>query len=122
MIRERVDIHGVVRPMEPKEEIEALNIPPQEIGIIKEAPVMRWLAGQELWDKKFKRQARHVVHKREHYNTKYATLVERARKNGLELLNDPMRPKASRRASTISFGSQGEITAERRWGRISISH
>ena len=48
MIRERVDIHGVVRPMEPKEEIEALNIPPQEIGIIKEAPVMRWLAGQEL--------------------------------------------------------------------------
>ncbi len=117
MIRERVNIHGEVRPMEPKEEIEALGIPPQEVGVIKEDPVQRWLTGQELWDVKFKRQARQVIRKREHYKKKYETLVERARENGLELHGDSVRPHPSRRASTVSFGSIGEIMTERRWGK-----
>ncbi|KAI0787047.1 hypothetical protein BC629DRAFT_1593579 [Irpex lacteus] len=121
MIRERVNIHGEVRPMEPQEEIEALRIPPQEVGVIKEDPVQRWLTGQELWDVKFKRQARQVIRKREHYKKKYETLVERARENGLELHGDSVRPHPSRRASTVSFGSIGEIMTERRWGPLDLT-
>ncbi|KAI0089132.1 alpha/beta-hydrolase [Irpex rosettiformis] len=120
MIRERVDIYGKVRPMEPTGEIKALRIPPQEVGVIKEDPVMRWLTGQELWDEKFKRQACRVVDKRKHYERKYETLVGRARKNGLELLGDTTKPHPLRRTSTISFGMQGEVLVGRRWGPLDI--
>ncbi|PIL36933.1 hypothetical protein GSI_00623 [Ganoderma sinense ZZ0214-1] len=52
-IRERVNPLGKVRPMEPPDQLLALRIPPSEIGLIKEGPVRRWLAGQEAWDKRF---------------------------------------------------------------------
>lgn len=42
MIRERVDIYGVSKAMEPPEQIHALKLPPEQIGIIKEGPVLRW--------------------------------------------------------------------------------
>ncbi|KAH9942586.1 alpha/beta-hydrolase [Amylocystis lapponica] len=74
LIRERVDVFGHVRPMEPKEELEALCMPPGEIGIIKEAPVKRWLAGQEMWDKKFKYAAQDAMKRRRRYEEKAARL------------------------------------------------
>ncbi|KAI0700770.1 alpha/beta-hydrolase [Cytidiella melzeri] len=120
MLHERVNISGEVRPMEPKEEIEALKIPPQEIGVIKEGPVKRWLTGQDLWDEKFKRQAHKVVRKRESYNKKVEELVKRARENGLVLHGDSSRSSMHRTASALSFSSQGEIMASRRWGPLDI--
>jgi hypothetical protein len=48
MIRERVNIYGNVRPMEPVEDMAILHTPPSQIGIIKEAPVRRWLSGQVM--------------------------------------------------------------------------
>jgi hypothetical protein len=50
MIRERVNIKGVPRLMEPREEMSVLAIKPAQIGIIKEAPTIKWLKGQEEWD------------------------------------------------------------------------
>lgn len=64
MIRERVNIHGHVRVMEAVEKIEALNIPVCQIGIIKEAPLRRWLEGQEMWDTNYKRAAKRVIRSR----------------------------------------------------------
>ena len=38
MIRERVDIRGRVRAMEPAEDMAALRVKPSSVGIIKQAP------------------------------------------------------------------------------------
>ena len=121
MLRERVDIFGQIRPMEPKEDIQALNIPTRLIGIIKEEPVKRWLSGQELWDKKFHRHAVHAVRQREHYEKKFSALMDRARSQGLELTSDSHSPARYRRrrsslTSVHSKSSIGEIIPDRRYG------
>lgn len=45
MIRERISITGVVRPMEPENEMQALTLDAEDLGLIKEGPVKRYLAG-----------------------------------------------------------------------------
>ena len=120
MIRERVDVFGRVRPMEPKEEIEALNIPPRQIGIIKEEPVRRWFEGQTIWDKRYARSALKVERHRRRYQEKYETLIARATAQGLELHKSEIMagPSVYRRApaSRRSVTSIGEIMEHRRWG------
>lgn len=51
MIRQRVSIHGHITPLEDVSDIPALHINPNEIGIVKEAPVHRWRERQLAWDK-----------------------------------------------------------------------
>lgn len=65
MIRERVNIHGILRPLEPNSELGAMTMPSDEIGTIKEGPAMRYLTGQYLWDKKYKRARKEVEKHRE---------------------------------------------------------
>lgn len=126
MLRERVDIFGQVRPMEPEEELEALNIPARLIGIIKEEPVKRWLTGQELWDKRFHKAGLHAIQQRDHYEKKYAAIIEKARAQGLELVSDHHRPaeyRRPRRVSTMSIESTfstGEVVPEKRYGPFDI--
>ncbi|KAI0772028.1 alpha/beta-hydrolase [Trametes elegans] len=120
MIRERVDVLGKVRSMEPVEEIEALRLKPHEIGLIKEAPVRRWLSGQEAWDKKYKRTADHVLRRRRHYEAKANRLLEHAKEQGL--IHDEIRPQQSRLSTggSISSGSIGEVQSDRRWGPLDL--
>lgn len=47
MIRERVSITGVVRPMEPESEMSMLHLDPEDLGLIKENAVKRYLAGSK---------------------------------------------------------------------------
>ncbi|KAK4057569.1 hypothetical protein OIO90_001214 [Microbotryomycetes sp. JL221] len=65
MIRERISLTGVVRPLEPEKDIDCLNLNPEDLGIVKEAPVKRYLAGKAIWDKKFKSVADRVQRERE---------------------------------------------------------
>ncbi|WWD17016.1 hypothetical protein CI109_101452 [Kwoniella shandongensis] len=65
MIRERVSTTGVIRPLEPVTELSAFKMPADEIGFIKEGPAMRYLNGQALWDKKYRRVRERVEKKRE---------------------------------------------------------
>ncbi|KAK8864674.1 hypothetical protein IAR55_001926 [Kwoniella newhampshirensis] len=65
MIRERVSTTGVLRPLEPASELSAFQMPQDEIGYIKEGPAMRYLNGQALWDKKYRRVRERVGKKRE---------------------------------------------------------
>ncbi|KAM0793477.1 hypothetical protein ACM66B_000919 [Microbotryomycetes sp. NB124-2] len=65
MIRERVGLTGVVRALEPENELECLKIDPEDLGVVKEAPVKRYLAGKTIWDKKFKSVAQRVQRERE---------------------------------------------------------
>lgn len=63
MIRERVSVLGIPRPMEPASEMP--SIPTEQVGLIKEAPVRRWLNGLDEWDHKFSHTAKKVRKERE---------------------------------------------------------
>ncbi|RMZ68676.1 acetyl-hydrolase [Pyrenophora seminiperda CCB06] len=56
MIRQRIDRHGRIYPLAPKEELVALNLPIEEIGVPKHGPVSKWMKAQAEWNKKFSKQ------------------------------------------------------------------
>lgn len=119
MLRERVDVSGHVRPMEPEDDVEILQLPPQQIGLIKEDPVRRWQTGQDLWDKKFKRSAAKVESRRRHFEEKASKIIERAREQGF-VLRSEVGSGFARRSSTTSrtsARSTGQVVEERRWGK-----
>jgi hypothetical protein len=64
MIRERVAMDGVCRPLEPEEEIGPLHLPLDQIGVIKEGAAMRYVTGQALWDKKYHRDTKRIAKRR----------------------------------------------------------
>jgi hypothetical protein len=72
MIRERVAVDGTCRPLESEAELDAMTMPADEIGVIKEGPAMRFLTGQALWDKKFSHALKTVERHRKR-NLKNAT-------------------------------------------------
>ena len=96
MIRERVSTTGVCRPLEPPHELKALNLPPDEVGVIKEGQAMRYLNGQKLWDKKFHRAAK-SVEKHRRKNLKMAK--ERDSRKLVSLWEDRLK----RRDQELSF-------------------
>jgi hypothetical protein len=56
MIRERVSTRGVIRPLEPAEQLDALRVPPELIGVLSERAVRRYLEGKALFDKKYAKE------------------------------------------------------------------
>ncbi|KAL1723393.1 Alpha/Beta hydrolase protein, partial [Schizophyllum commune] len=123
MIRERVDVKGFTRPMEPEAEIPALQLKPHEIGLIREEPAIRWHEGQKKWDKRYRKRAHKVVQKRKRMEARAAELIERAKAQGLEFqVND--RPSHVRQDSGASRASvrttDGVIQEDRRWGPLDL--
>ena len=64
MIRQRVDRHGYIFPLEPPSSLQALQMSPDEIGLIKPGPVRKWLAAKLEWDSKFAKEKRKVQRQR----------------------------------------------------------
>lgn len=64
MIRERVNRHGIIRPLEDSSLLPALSIPVNEIGVIKPGPVLKWTEAKQIWDKKFAKEAQKVQKQR----------------------------------------------------------
>ncbi|KAJ3533909.1 hypothetical protein NMY22_g7140 [Coprinellus aureogranulatus] len=110
MLRERIDVHGMARPMEPKEDIPALQIPPEQIGQIKEAPAMRWLRGQEEWDRRYRKRAKRILKKRKN-------LVKKAERIISVRLTKGFTGRAVKRRTSI-----GEIQIDRRWGPLDLKN
>ncbi|GAA5859683.1 hypothetical protein JCM1840_006408 [Sporobolomyces johnsonii] len=107
MIRERVSITGVVRPMEPQAEMQALTLDPEDIGLIKEGPVKRYLAGKAIWDKKFKNEYKRVQKRREkHLKMAMREEAKRVTKRVSELQKE--KKKGSGSGSSTST-QQGEV-------------
>jgi hypothetical protein len=117
MIRERVSIHGVTRPMEPLEELQALKMQPGEIGLIKEGPVVRWLEGQEVWDRRYKRNAEKAIKQRRKIEAKARRLLDHAHVQGLIHTGTD---RCSPRRSATSVDKAGGIQQERRWGPLDL--
>ncbi|GAC76754.1 arylacetamide deacetylase [Moesziomyces antarcticus T-34] len=83
MIRERVDVRGYLRQLEPESDLPALQLRPDQIGCIKEGPVARYLDGQTQWAKRYTKTAR-KVEKHRARNEKLATkMLEEAAAQGL---------------------------------------
>jgi acetyl esterase/lipase len=56
MIRQRIDRHGRIYPLAAKEELIALNMPTEDIGVPKTGPVSKWMKAQQQWNSKFSKQ------------------------------------------------------------------
>lgn len=56
MIRQRIDRHGWIYPLEAKEELGALQLSKSEVGVPKTGPVTKWMKAQEQWNNKFAKQ------------------------------------------------------------------
>ncbi|EED85396.1 candidate lipase/esterase from carbohydrate esterase family CE10 [Postia placenta Mad-698-R] len=64
MIRERVTTKGVVRPLEPEEELVALQFSEELIGEISELVVRRYFDGRAKFDKKFAKVTKSIEKER----------------------------------------------------------
>ncbi|MCO5549650.1 hypothetical protein L7F22_003123 [Adiantum nelumboides] len=83
MIRERVDIRGKIRPLEEAELLQALRMQQEEIGVVKEGAVSRYLTGQTKWDDKFKKEAKRVAKRRAKNEERVKIMLDQAAKEGL---------------------------------------
>ena len=64
MIRQRVDRHGNIFPLDPPSSLAALQMSLNEIGVIKPGPVQKWLNAKKVWDQKYAREKRRVQKQR----------------------------------------------------------
>jgi hypothetical protein len=64
MIRQRVDRHGIISPLEPESELPGCNLPPSEVGVIKEGPVKKWMIAKREWDTRYASAKRRVQKQR----------------------------------------------------------
>ncbi|KAJ7502999.1 hypothetical protein B0H11DRAFT_1987324 [Mycena galericulata] len=53
MVRERVSTRGVLRPLEAEVDLVAFSVAPENIGVVSELAVRRFLEGTQRWDRKF---------------------------------------------------------------------
>ena len=65
MIRERVSINGVIRPLEVEQSLPALQIMPELVGAVSEHWVYRYIASTEHHEKKYAGRIKHVAKRRE---------------------------------------------------------
>ncbi|TFK43713.1 lipase/esterase [Crucibulum laeve] len=122
MICERVDIYGKARPMEPREELQALQLKPGQIGMIKEAPTLRWLKGQEIWDKRYRRRGERILRQREKLEAKAKRIISNALDQGLihESQGRVTKTRSSAASTHSRKSSMGSIQQDRRWGPLDL--
>lgn len=125
--------------MEPPEEIPALKLKPSQIGIIKEAPALRWLDGQKTWDKRYRQAGLRALKQRAKYKAKAEKLLKKAFDQGFVHHDQNVNSKAAidmnsgndcvhsgehdvtaeprklKRSTVIC-----EIQADRRWGPLDL--
>lgn len=104
MIRERVNINGQIRPLEAEDQLQALRMPKDEIGKIKEGPCMRYIEGQEKMDKKFKKEAQRVEKRRAAYEEEAQRILKKAAEYGLF---DPSKKETFKKGVVIPGGKKG---------------
>ena len=105
MIRQRVDRHGDIYPLAPLSSLPALQVPANEIGVIKPGPVRKWMDAKKEWDNKFAKEKRKVQRQR---------IKEMSR--GFQGFGDDEAPPPSALAGRRGLGMEKEAKVERSWG------
>ncbi|GAA6052509.1 hypothetical protein JCM3770_003802 [Rhodotorula araucariae] len=59
MIRLRVSLHGVIRALEPADELPGCLMRPDDIGRLHAGPVRKWLAQRREWDERYAKELAH---------------------------------------------------------------
>jgi hypothetical protein len=65
MIRERISISGIIRPLEPEHDLPALQILPEHLGIVSERWVQRHIAYTEHHEKKYRKRIKELAKRHE---------------------------------------------------------
>ena len=122
MIRERVNISGQVRTMEPVEDIKCLHLDASTIGIIKEAPAVRWKTGQDIWDKRYARRAKRIVKQKAKYEAKAERILREAFHQGFVHGSHGVVAKdaESTAANMTEEPKDSQIQVDRRWGPLDL--
>lgn len=115
MIRERVDIHGAVRPMEPASTLQALKMDFAQVGILKEAPAQRWRAGQDIWDRVYAKRTKKVINQQSTNQAKAGRLLANAIQQGFIHQSHESSEKVGEQKSY-----HVKIQADRRWGPLDL--
>lgn len=83
MIRERVDVRGKVRAMEPPSELPSLTMPYQDVGRVKAKTYNRFQEGHTIWDNRYKHTASRVQRQRAKNEARARKIYTRAQAEGL---------------------------------------
>ncbi|PPQ79997.1 hypothetical protein CVT26_004401 [Gymnopilus dilepis] len=66
MIRERVATTGVIRPLEPEDQLDATTLPPERVGKISETTIRRYMKERGIFDLKFASTLKSIEKTRRH--------------------------------------------------------
>lgn len=95
IIRERVDIRGVIRPMEPRLEMDALRLPAELIGSISEPVIRRFMKYRDVFDNKFSHTVKSVErHRRQNLERAKADTIKRMSSLRQTLRRDVRAPRS----------------------------
>ncbi|KZV93411.1 alpha/beta-hydrolase [Exidia glandulosa HHB12029] len=83
IVRERIDFSARIRSVEDDSEFPVLEMSREDIGIIKTAPVQRWLTGQALCKKKFCKTLVDVMKRRRKCENQVAALLVKSQQLGI---------------------------------------
>ena len=64
MIRERVDRSGRIYRLAEASDLPALQLSPNQVGVVKPGPVQKWLQTKKIWDEKYANTRRKVQKER----------------------------------------------------------
>ncbi|KIW14576.1 hypothetical protein PV08_07360 [Exophiala spinifera] len=64
MLRQRVDRSGKIYPLSEPHDLPALQMHPDEVGVVKQGPVRKWLEARKVWDAKYAHVSRKVQKER----------------------------------------------------------
>ncbi|KAJ9613931.1 hypothetical protein H2200_002067 [Cladophialophora chaetospira] len=64
MIRQRIDRHGRIYPLAEPHDLPALQMDPDDVGVIKPGPVRKWLEAKSMWDTRYATARRRVQKER----------------------------------------------------------
>lgn len=82
IIRERVSTRGIVRPLEPEEQLSAFSLPPELVGVVSELALRRYVDAKAKFDKKFSKAYKNIEKSR---NKHLATAKKHAMHNMVQL-------------------------------------
>ncbi len=99
MIRERVSTAGVIRPLEPEEELAACKLRPEYIARFSEKAIQRYLKGRRQFDKKFGHTLK---------------VIEKERRNNLARAKEDTIKRVSVLRQTITKDKFGKGTTEKK--------
>ncbi|KAM0169187.1 hypothetical protein ACHAPF_010231 [Botrytis cinerea] len=113
MIRQRVDRHGNIFPLDPADKLPACNISPNEVGVIKPGPVKKWMAVKTKWDTKYAKDKRKIQKNR-------AKEIARGYEQFLDLHQVPEMPPpsalAGRRMVGVEIDRESGGKQKKSWG------